>query len=127
MSEMDLFNRDSMYWRDVNYSSPNAVAELELIEPMLIDGKERLVLICSLLPFEAHVVEYDLDNGGSFTKTEVKAWIYVLITNLDFYNDQVNPELERKAKLMSMPHSNVKSITLKDQNGKVVLKKAKVE
>lgn len=127
MSEMDLFNRDSMYWRDVNYSSPNAVAELELIEPMFIDGKERLVLICSLLPFEAHVVEYDLDNGGSFTKTEVKAWVYVLITNLDFYNDQVNPELERKAKLMSMPHSNVKSITLKDQNGKVVLKKAKVE
>ena len=127
MNEMDLFNRDSMYWRDINFSSPNTVAELELIEPMVLEGKEQTVLTCSLLPFESHVVEYDLDNGGSFTKNEVKAWVFVLMTNLDFYNNQENPELERKAKLMSMPHSNVKSITLKDPKGNVVLKKMKVE
>lgn len=126
MTESDLFNKDTMYWREINFSSPNAIAELKLVEPIRIQEKELLTIICSLMPFETHKVEYDMDNGGSFLKNEVKSWPFVLIADLDFYNDQKNSEQERKTKLMSVSHSNVQSIILKDSAGKMIAKKEKV-
>ncbi len=127
MNESELFNRDAMFWREINFSSPNAIATLELIEPMTIQGEELATLVCSLQLFEAHKVEYDLDNGGSFLKNEVKSWPFVLITDLDFYNDQGNSEEERNTKLRSVLHTNVQSITLNDQSGKLIVKKEKVK
>lgn len=123
MDEKDLFNRDAMYWREVNFSLPSDKVQLDLIDSIDIDGKTIQTIECSLLPFEAHVVEYELEDGGAFTKNEVKAWPFILISDLDFYNDVNNPEDERKSKLLSMPHSNVQAITIKDKSGNVVLKK----
>lgn len=125
MDEKDLFNRDAMFWREVSFSLPDATAEVALIEPIMIAGEEVTTLVCKLFQFESHVAEYEIDNGGSFTKNEVKAWPYVLKADFDFYNDGANSEQERNAKLMSLPHSNLQSITLKDKKGKVILVKAK--
>lgn len=126
MNESDLFNKDTMYWREINYSSPDAIAELELIEPLFIQGEAYETIICSLHAFEAHKVEYDLDNGGSFLKNEVKSWPFVRIIDLAFYNNQENPEQERQAKLLSVSHNNLRSITLKDEAGNVIVKKSKI-
>jgi hypothetical protein len=127
MNETDLFNFDAMYWREVNFSSPNTVAEIALIEPTSIEGKETSLVVCSLHPFVSYEVEYDIENnGGSFKKTEVKEWPFVLISDLDFYNNEENSAQERKAKIRSVPHADIQSITLKDKNGNVVLKKEKV-
>lgn len=128
MNETDLFNKDSMFWREVNFSSPNTTAELVLIEPVMIAGKMVETIVCSLFPFEAHVVEYDIENnGGSFTKNEVKAWPFVLMSDLAFYQDEENSEAEREAKVQSIEHAKVQAITLKDQAGNVVLTKEKVQ
>jgi hypothetical protein len=126
MTENDLFNRDSMYWREVNFMSPNTIAEIELIEPMVINGEELSLVVCSLQPFEAGIVEYDMDNGGSFTKNEVIRWPFVLIPDLEFYNNPNNSEEERNSKVISIEHSNMQSITLKDQAGNTILIKAKI-
>ena len=127
MNETDLFNFDAMYWREVNISSPDAIAELELIDPIEIEGKEVSIVECFLLPFVSYEVEYDIeDNGGSFKKTEVKEWPFVLISDLDFYKDQSNSEQDRNAKIKSVPHADVQSITLKNKDGDVILKKEKV-
>ena len=90
MTENDLFNRDTMYWRDINYAAPTAFAEVELVEPLFIGGNEMSVLNGRLLNFESGVVEYEMENGGAFTKNEVLAWHFILDEDLDFYLDESN-------------------------------------
>ena len=126
MKETDLFNKDSMYWREVNFLSPNAKAAIHLIETMNINGTETKTVECTLLPYDLHEVEYDLGAGGSFIKNEVKAWPFVLLSDMEFYLDMDNPEDERQAKILSVLHDNVQSIQIMDKDDKVVLDKKKV-
>ncbi|MFD1550744.1 hypothetical protein DNU06_05920 [Putridiphycobacter roseus] len=126
MNETDLFNKDAMYWREVNFLSPNAKAILTLIEPMTINGTTTNSIECTLLPYEVHSVEYDLGAGGSFLKNEVKTWPFVLFTDIEFYLDMDNPEDERQTKVQSVLHDNVQSIQILDKDDKVVLDKKKV-
>ncbi len=126
MTENDLFNRDTMYWRDINYSSPTATAEVELFEPFLIDGDEYSVIKGRILPFESRVVEYAMENGGAFTKNEVTAWPFVLIDDLDFYLDKENPDEDRNSRVHKILHANVKSIKLRDKSNTTIAHKAKI-
>ena len=130
MNETDLFNKDAMFWREVNFYLPAASAELELSTAIDIGGEDAVefveAIICSLLPFDSHTVEYELEGGGSFTKNEVKSWPIVLLADLDFYNDKSNAEDDRKAKIKHVPHEHLKSITIKNKKGETQLHKAKV-
>ena len=135
MTESDLFNNDTMYWREINFSLPSALAEIELIEAIDIGSEAEIEFVktinCYLLPFEAHEVEHQMPptaigGGGSFLKNEVKAWPFVFLADLEFYMDESNTEEARKAKLKSVLHSNVQAIVLTDKNGNVVLKKEKI-
>lgn len=126
MNEKDLFNNDAMYWREVNFLSPNAKAVLHLRNPITINGQEMSAIDCTLLPYETHKVEHDLGEGGSFLKNEVKAWPFVLWTDIDFYKDQNNPEIERQAKVQSVLHENLQSVTILDKEDAVILEKGRV-
>jgi len=126
MTENDLFNRDTMYWRDINYSAPTAWAELELVEPYIIDGEETAVIFCRLLPFESGLVEYEMEDGGAFTKNEVLAWPYVLQNDLDFYLDESNSQTERDSRLKTIEHKHIKSITLRNKSNVIISSKAKI-
>ena len=126
MTENDLFNRDAMFWREINFSSPGAIAELDLQMPVHIDGEELKTLVCSLLPFETHSVEHDLGEGGSFLKNEVKQWPFVLLADLEYYKNEANSEADRQAKVQVVLHANVQCITLKDASGKLIVKKGKI-
>ncbi|MFT5824171.1 MAG: hypothetical protein ACI8ZM_005437 [Crocinitomix sp.] len=126
MDENDFFNRDSMFWREVNATSPNMMAEIELFESLEIDGVHVNSITCTLLPFESADVVHEMADGGAFKKNEVQAWPYVKLNDLAFYKDESNTEEARKAKICSVDHANIKSITLKDDKGNVVLTKAKI-
>ncbi|MFK8037291.1 MAG: hypothetical protein AB8B74_03290 [Crocinitomicaceae bacterium] len=130
MKESDLFNKDTMYWREVNFSLPSALAEIELSEAIDVGTEVEIEFVeainCYLLPFEAHEVEYQMENGGSFLKKEVKAWPFVFLADLEFYLDESNSEEARNGKLKSVLHDNVKAIIKKKKKGQVVLRKGKV-
>jgi hypothetical protein len=126
MTENDLFNRDAMFWRDINYTAPSAIAEIELLVPFDDDGGQSHKVTGKLLPFETGVIEYEMDNGGSFTKNEVIAWPFVLNADLDFYLDEANDRVERDLRVKSILHSNVKSITLKDDSNQTIVRKVKL-
>mgnify|MGYP006076913951 FL=1 len=126
MNENDFFNKDAMYWREVNATSPGMLAEIELIEELEVGGEWLSKIGCALLPFESAEVVYEMENGGAFKKNEVISWPYVLLNNLAFYQDESNAEEERKAKALKIDHSKIQSITLKDENGTVLLTKAKI-
>jgi len=126
MTENDLFNRDTLFWRDINYYVPTAFAEVELYEPLVIEGEELLVVNCRLLPFESGVVEYEMEDGGAFTKNEVIRWPFVLVSDLAFYEDENNTQVELNSKINYMPHEQVKSIILRDNKQVVLATKAKI-
>lgn len=126
MTENDIFNRDTIYWRDINYAAPTAFAEVELIEPLLIDGNEMSVIKGRLLNFESGVVEYEMENGGAFTKNEVLAWPFILDEDLAFYVDESNAIEERNLLVHKIEHSAIKRITLRDKSNKVIAEKAKI-
>jgi hypothetical protein len=126
MNENDLFNKDSMFWREVNATLPYGLAEIELYEAEMVRGESMTTINCNLLPFEDEKVEYEMENGGSFLKTEVKSWPLVLLTDLEFYSDENNSKADRDAKVLRLPHVQVKSITIKDSKGVVLCKKAKL-
>jgi len=126
MNENDLFNKDSMFWREVNATLPYGLAEIELYEPELVKGERKSIINCNLLPFEDEKVEYEMENGGSFMKTEVKSWPLVLLTDLEFYTDESNSQADRDAKVLRLPHVQVKSIIIKDNKGVVLCKKTKL-
>ncbi len=126
MDEKDFFNRDSMYWREVNVTAPNMVAEIELNEPVEQEGDMTNRIIGLLLPYESADIVYEMDNGGAFKKNEVIAWPYVRSKDISFYKDEQNPLDDRKARVSSVSHSQVKSISLRDLEGNLVLTKAKI-
>ena len=126
MDEKELFNRDSMYWRELNFSTADALAEIVLSEPMQIDGEELSILSCKLLPFVSAEVEYEMENGGAYRKNEVKSRPYVLLKDMDFYLDNNNSEELRNKKIQNLDHSMVSSISLKDKSGGVLLSKSKL-
>jgi hypothetical protein len=126
MNETDLFNKDAMFWRELNFSLPANEVEVVLIEPIEVNGEYVQVLVCGLQPFETHMVEYDLDSGGSFMKNEVNYWPYVLLEDLALFTDASLSHDVRNAKLKTLPHSNVQSIAVKDESGHVIAKKERV-
>jgi hypothetical protein len=126
MNENDFFNRDAMYWREVNATSPGMQAEIELMEQLELGGKLASKINCALLPFESGEVIYEMENGGAFKKNEVISWPYVLLNDLAFYQDESNPQDERKAKILKVAHSSVQSITIMKEDGTVILNKAKI-
>ncbi|OIQ25838.1 MAG: hypothetical protein BM555_06610 [Crocinitomix sp. MedPE-SWsnd] len=126
MNENDLFNKDSMFWREVNATLPYGLAEIELYEAEMVRGESMTTINCNLLPFEDEKVEYEMENGGSFLKTEVKSWPLVLLTDLEFYSNENNSKADRDAKVLRLPHVQVKSITIKDSKGVVLCKKTKL-
>lgn len=126
MSETDLFNKDAMFWRQLSSALPSNDAEIVLIEPLEVNGEYVQVLHCGLQPFETHMVEYDLESGGSFMKNEVNYWPYVLPGDLEMFNNANLSHDVRDAKLKTLPHSNVQSVTIKDASGKVIVKKERV-
>lgn len=126
MDEKELFNRDVMYWREVNAISADLIAEVELKQMQELDGQHVSKIDCALLPFESGEVVYELENGGAFKKNEVIDWLYLPLEDLAFYKDQSNSEAKRKEKVRKLSHSDIKSITLKDTKGKVILTKAKI-
>lgn len=126
MTENDLFNRDTMYWRDINYAAPTAFAEVELVEPLFIGGNEMSVLNGPLLNFESGVVEYEMENGGAFTKNEVLAWPFILDEDLAYYLDESNSLEERNSRVYKIDHNAIQGITLKDKSNTVIAQKAKI-
>ena len=126
MTEYDFFNRDTMYWRDINYSAPTAFAKVELIEPLFIGGNEISVLNGRLLNFESGVVEYEMENCGAFTKNEVLAWPFILDDDLAYYLDESNSLEERNSRVHKIEHSAIQRITLKDKSNTVIAQKAKI-
>jgi hypothetical protein len=67
-----------------------------------------------------------MENGGAFKKNEVISWPYVLWNERSFYQDESNHEDERKAKVFKVEHSKIQSITLRNEEGTVILVKAKI-
>jgi hypothetical protein len=127
MDEKDFFNRDVMYWREVNTASPGLNAQIEFIKPFEINGDLVNEIACILLPFETAEVVYEMENGGAFKKNEVISWLFVQNgADADFYKDKSNTEEARKTKVKTVEHSNVESITLIEDSGTVLLKKAKI-
>ncbi|NOQ75081.1 MAG: hypothetical protein GQ574_23915 [Crocinitomix sp.] len=126
MDEKDFFNRDSMFWREVNATSPDMMAEIELNASLEIDGVHVNSIACLLLPFESADVVHEIADGGAFKKNEVQAWPYVNLNDLAFYKDNSNTEDARKEKICRVDHANIQSITLKDAKGNVVLTKTKI-
>ena len=121
MDEKDLFNKDSMYWREVNVSMVGATAKVELNAPVEVNEVWVSRLDCILFPFQSHDVEYEMENGGAFKKTEVRAWPYVLLKDAEQYQAKTNDKL-----VHLLDHDHVQSIELKDQKGNVILNKAKI-
>ena len=130
MNETDLFYKDAMFWREVNFYLPAKMAELELSTAMDIGGEDQVDFVEAingyLLSFDSHTVEYEMENGGSFTKNEVKSWPIVLMEDVDFYQNESNSEADRKARIKHVPHENLKAITIKNGKGEILLRKAKV-
>lgn len=126
MDETDFFNKDSMYWREVNVTSPNLLAEIELLEGIEIEGQWVEKISCFLLPFIATDVIYEMENGGAFKKNEVRSWSFVLSNDFDSYKDDLRSEASRKALVKTVDHSKLQSITLFNESGEVILTKAKV-
>jgi len=126
MNENDFFNKDAMYWREVNATSPGLLAEIELMERQEVDGELLSKIGCILLPFESAEAVYEMDNGGAFKKNEVISWPYVQLSELSFYQDESNSEENRKAKVLKVAHSKIQSITLTNEDGTVILTKSKI-
>lgn len=126
MDEKDLFNRDSMYWREVNASLTENTAILNLNEPFEIEGEWLSSFECVLLPYESHAVEYEMDNGGAFKKNEVKEWPFVFLKDKVNYEDKSVSSEQRLSLQQKLPHAQIQSIQLKDKAGNVVLTKAKI-
>ena len=126
MDEKDFFNRDSMFWREVNATAPDMMAEIELITSQEIDGVHVNNIACILLPFESADVVHEIADGWAFKKNEVQAWPYVNLSDLEFYRDDSNAEDARKEKICRIEHAKMQSITLKDAKGNVILTKAKI-
>lgn len=115
-----------MYWREVNAYSENVDAEIHLYESVTIAGEEREIIHCRLFKFEPVETIYEMENGGAFKKNEVKAWPFVLLADLDVYNNKQQAEEIRQSKVHSVPHEKVKSIVLKDRKGNVLVDKRKI-
>ncbi len=126
MDEKEFFNRDTMYWREVNVTAPNMIAEIELNEPVEQEGEQVSRIVGVLLPYESADVVYEMDNGGAFKKNEVIAWPYVQSKDINFYKDEQNASDDRNARILSVPHAQVKAISLRDLEGNLVLTKAKI-
>ncbi|MFT4603174.1 MAG: hypothetical protein ACI857_003361 [Arenicella sp.] len=126
MNENDLFNKDTMYWREVNSTAPYGIAEIELYEAEVVRGEEMTKIKCSLLPYIDEQVEYQMEDGSSFMKNEVKTWPFVLLTDLEFYTNEANDKAERDAKILRLPHIQVKGITITDKKGTQMCKKVKI-
>jgi hypothetical protein len=126
MDEKEFFNRDSMFWREVNASLPHSNAEIQLNEGVLINGMASTSIKGLLLPFETAVVEYDMDNGGSFTKKEVSFWPFVSLSDIAFYEDESQSKEDRNSKVQTIAHELIQSIRLLDVSDNVILKKAKI-
>ena len=124
MDEKDLFNRDTMFWREVNITSADAIAKVELNAAVEVNDTWVTRLNCILLPFQSHDVEYEMENGGAFKKNEVRAWPYVILEELDQYQSSSGTVNEKFIRLLD--HDHVESIELANKNGKVLLKKAKI-
>lgn len=126
MDEKEFFNRDSMFWREINATSADMMAEIELIASTEIDGLDVNSIECILLPFESADVIHEMPDGGAFKKNEVITWPYIPLNDLAFYRDNSNQEEARKAKICKVDHANVKSIILKDTKGNIILTKSKI-
>ncbi|UKN01199.1 hypothetical protein K6119_15825 [Paracrocinitomix mangrovi] len=125
MDEMELFNNDVMYWREVKFYLPAKNATLQLVEAIEIEGTHHQTIDCFLVDYQTHNVEHAIENGGAFIKNEVKSWQYVLPKFVELYHDKSLSETDKEALLQQLPHSNLRSITLKDKAGKIVLEKGK--
>lgn len=126
MDEKDFFNKDSMYWREVNVTAPSMMAEIELIQRLEIEGEWVNKIACVLLPFESADVIHEMENGAAFKKNEVISWPYILSTDLAFYKDESKTDVERKAVIRKVDHSEIQSITLTNEKGEHLLTKAKI-
>lgn len=124
MDEKELFNRDSMFWREVNITSPGAIATVKLNAPVEIKDEWHTSLKCILLPFETHDIEYEMENGGAFKKNEVRSWPFVIFEDVETYRS--SSDTKKQSFIHQLDHDHVESIELIDENGSVLLVKTKI-
>ncbi len=126
MDEKDLFNKDTMFWRELNASLPANLATIIFNQPIAVNNKEVLQVECLLLPYIAHDVEYEMDNGGAFKKNEVKEWRFVGSDDRVHF-ENVNTSIENRETLIQVVrHEYVQCVILRDDNGNVIVEKSKI-
>lgn len=126
MNENDMLNRDVMFWREITYYLPSDSAEIDLYAPIIVDGEEVHTIICSLLPYQADHVIYELENGGAMKRNEVIDWPFISPKNREQFANLNTVKTDDNPNISWIKHDKVKSIRLKNKKGSVIFEKTKI-